>query len=652
MARDEADKKPNIVNGRLERCSPSQVKTWKLCQGKWAQGKIDNLPRKPDGKGVILGKEGHGQIETWAETGQDIRSDLARLSDPYLKPFYRQLPFVVRKAVEEWTRPLHLQHGEDQNGKPVVAINVTAYEAAIKADVTPRAAIIEQPLPKLFTPGGVEMVGYADMIFRPGHDLMITAFEPSNVKHAIPDGGFFDARHLPCVVDHKFRSNVDKYAETATELEMDEQAIIYGRACLELWPDAPQIVFRHHNHQTKGRRFASAVTCVLGSDHIRLQWKAICDLIDGPMQTAAKAGTLSVVFNEGACGAFGGCDFEATCSHSPSNRLMASIRSAVTPQVKLEGSKPMGSLSDRLKAVTGGAPADGASQAQTSTAPAQSSTPAVSTPATTQQVASTPTQAAADFAKASQCVPGNLYMVIIAEGGGVMKCEGVLPTGAFFSGPTGTPKLVPLTTDVRDVSSDPVSRANFKLPPLANTNPVGLPIVENGVQVHGTPIAGIPQAGVTPPDMPQHAAAAPNVVSTPPATQTTPTPAATGTTPAPAQTDAPTAAGKKKRGKGKKGENTIDLDESLILLVNSSSTEARDLSPFVLDLAQKVAAKHGLADVRLAPQEHALAFGRWKAIIAGAALAECPTGICAIRSGELSDPVIEALSGVADFVVR
>lgn len=630
MATREGEKLPTIeiVNGvpRLMRCSPSQVKTFRSCGQKWVGDKVHKWPRKPEGVGQRIGGEGHNQIEHYLKTGEDVRGDLARMSDLHLRPFMALMPFSDATA----------SHGR---------------------------AMIECPLPPLFTPGGVQMIGFADLIVPPGHDLKLTNFDPVNIP--IADGAVFDASRYPVVVDHKFRSNVEKYADTPQALEFDEQAIIYGKAALTLWR-SELVLFRHHNHQYKGRRFSNAITCVLGSDQVELAWSALCALIDGPMQEAARTqGKQGAAFNEGACSAYGGCDFEKQCPKSPRNRFVASIRSVASdPDSANPKVEPiMTSIADRLKAQLAGTPQT-APQPQTQTAPQPQPQPQTAP----QPPSFAPPPDALPLFEARNAKPGDLYMV---EGGFLVKCEGVLPSGVFFSNAEGQPKMLPLNAPVRDMTSDPVVRGNFKLPPLtpAQTQPAPGSTHDQAFAAAAARMAHQPGVvvpgitGVTPPDMPAHSPA-PAQTQTAPA-QTQAAPAQTQT--APAQTQAapetpatqPARRGRppKKKHEGAQvpqnaGAGAVLDSEGLVLLINCNAQGAQDLAPFVLGIAQKVAQAHGLPDVRLAPNDHNLAYGRWKGIVASAALAEPPQGLCSIRSGELADPIIEALAGVADLVIR
>ncbi len=123
-------------------------------------------------------------------------------------------------------------------------------------------------------------------------------------------------------------------------------------------------------------------------------------------------------------------------------------------------------------------------------------------------------------------------------------------------------------------------------------------------------------------------------------------------TPAPESATAAPAEGAKRGRKPKADADVTKADKLLMLLVNCSAPNATDLSGYVKGLADGIAARESLPDVRLAPKTSDCSYGGWKAMIAIEALKAPPVGVCSIISGELSDPVIEALSGIAPMVVR
>lgn len=97
----------------------------------------------------------------------------------------------------------------------------------------------------------------------------------------------------------------------------------------------------------------------------------------------------------------------------------------------------------------------------------------------------------------------------------------------------------------------------------------------------------------------------------------------------------------------------VTVVEPLVLYVNCFPRRpAQDLSAYISDLCAKLALSAGLSDVRLADGQNPLGFGKWRGALAAAARENPPKGSCVIVSGDLADPVIEALSAIAVEVVR
>ena len=609
-----ANRKSSIENGRLVRVSVSQIKSFRDCDLKWWLDKRAKLPRKPPGKGQVLGDQCHKRIEHFLITGDDVRGPLERMGAEMLEPFVRFAPF---------------------NGGPLMV------EAALES-------------PTIFTPGGVEFVGYSDLILPPGY------------LHA-----------GAVIIDHKFRKNLELYAETPEQLMLDDQAIVYAAFCFRRWPDMRTLLFAHHNHQTQGARFALPVQIELDRDFVLDRFVEICSLVDGAMQRAASKVTSDGVSfaKEGTCSKFGGCDFLTSCPNAPARRFAHSLIPGATRQAITAKEDPLG-LVDAVR-----------SQMKTAAAPA--SAPVVAAqPAPAPVVAAQPAPAAStgvDRLAVGDGVPGGLYL--IPGGGGTARLEVLAGAFVFLSKADGAPVKLPATQEVFDLTNHNTSRAAFGLP-LLNVPPVDVPAPDDSkaradeIAAMEAKIAALKSPPAAPEKparrtMPIHDVAAPGAGSAvappdqPPAARNPEELAAmTGTVPpVVAENAAPPAQGEapKKRGRppGKKttgamataesvatGEATADMLSGLVLCVDASATGAQDLTAYVADLAASIAASAGVPDVRFTPKDNALAFSAWKGALAAAARQSPPSGVCVIYSSDLAEPVIEALAGMASLVIR
>ncbi len=120
-------------------------------------------------------------------------------------------------------------------------------------------------------------------------------------------------------------------------------------------------------------------------------------------------------------------------------------------------------------------------------------------------------------------------------------------------------------------------------------------------------------------------------------------------TPPPAPEPAPVAkpkwTTKKKEPEPMPIANKDSNIQSFILLIDVALTgsEGQDLSGYVAAIYKEICDKFQVEDVRLGDSQGPLGFGKWKGIAAAMARANLPKGLCYLRSGELADPIIEAI---------
>ena len=598
---EKLKRQSSIVSGKLVRTSVSQIKTFLDCPRKWWYDKRAKLPRKPPSKGQRKGDTYHKQIEHYLLHGEDGRGPLARTPEALrmLEPYEAHAPF--------------------RGGALLV-------EAELKA-------------PTLFTPGGVEFVGYSDLILPPG---------------------LIDAR--PHVIDHKFRKDLEAYAETSAALLQDAQAIVYAAWAFSRWPESPSVFFAHHNHQTEGARIAFPVPVDLTLEHTAERFDHLCATVDGPMtESARQLRDLDVVAEEQSCLKFGGCDFLSTCPNAPARRFALSLIPGVTrPGIELKEDETMGLVDTVRKQLSQtGAPAPAAP-------PPAPAAPVAPPPAPAAPAAPPPAPAAPAAPgqiMAGAGAPGSIYLL---PSGPVGRLEVVSAAGVFFSLSDGSPSRIAAEAMITPMNHDDTARRAFGLAPVAPAAPVEprplVPGSRHRIVDVTDPGAG---ASVAPPDQPRAARnpeelAAMNTASAPAA------PAAPAAPPAAPAPEAPPADAPKRRGRppGSKTKNAGTMGaaeavatnsslEGLILCVDAHPNRpATDLAAYVADLAATVAEAANVEDVRFAPKDNPLAFTAWKGAIAAAARESAPSGLCVIHSSDLADPVIEALIPLASLVIR
>jgi hypothetical protein len=644
MADRKGEHKPSIVDGNLERVSPSQISSFGLCGLKWWFDKVKHLPRKPPGKGQQLGDKCHKEIEHFLRTGEDVRGPLPRSGDFMLEPYLERAPFKGGDlGVEHPLAPL-CRWCEGVKA-PEGAEPCSHCGGSGHGPWTVR------------TPGGIEVVGYMDLV--------------------VPD------KTLPHVIDHKFKKDLERYAVGEAELREDPQAVIYSEFCRRHFSPKEGTRFSHHNHQTQGRRYAYPTSIVMGLTEIEEKWLRMAQTIDGPMRATARLTSADQVErNEQACGAFGGCDYATVCPYSPANKFARSL----LQDDETEGNTQMGLL-DAVKNNPSPATAPATPPAAAPAAPAAS--PASSAPV----VASGLTAAHATAGKLYKAADGRTGTFSVSAGGKsyFMGADGAafalddtapvteaapapaaLPAGAIYAKDASQRGLYV----VRDTQTVFLCMTNGKCSflPVAGGQPI---LVEQGepvIPVTSTSAPATAPAPVAPPP------AAPSAPATSAPVGVLPPDAAKASHTAPPATpneteedgdeelDEPNAAlaaqadAPKRRGRKPKAETAATAPASspnalagLVLLVDAvplGTMPSRDLAPYVAEIAAKLGESVPMRDVRLAPKDSPLAFGGWKGAIAQAVRQNPPSGLCYIARGELADAAIEALIPLASIVVR
>lgn len=631
-------------DGTLRAVSPSQIITFKRCGLRWHFDKKGRLAKKPMGKGAAIGDAAHGRTEIFLKTGQDVRGPLELIGAEMLEPYLWAMPF---------------------NGGP---------------------AIVEGALtdPRLQTPGGVLITGYLDL-YVPGEESLDNPCETS--------------WSLPTIIDHKFKKDLDKWGydtETVQDPERalrdrekladDPQTIVYGAWALAKQPEAPGVIMRHHQVQTEGLggRFGRPAQVRLTRDDLLRRWGALAEIIDGPMSAAARVPAAlpgetpeGVPYNDLACSDFGGCDFARTCRHSPMNKFTALLKDSnnvtgnSSPSYK--GTNPVGLLSQITTP---------ASTPQTAPAVVAKSTPQTAPAMVTALAASVQATGGIPEIPLTQAKTGSVYLIpptssparfeamlggrgiFRAKDGGLREVDAAasvkIPdeeTVCMFEGkPFKKAEPMPIEKMPAGPSAEKITKAR-KLgivfedektdmsvaPPDVSSSPTVPPVPPAGALSNANVVTGAPVVVVKT----EEAITTPAKRGRPKASTTTNSEGKTFTaTSVPVASAAPLDVGTTEALAGKTDTKPF------FLLINCACNRASDLAPYVAKLAADVAQRFGAPDVRLGHKQTDLGFGGWKALLALEATKNPPQGLCSIMSGELADPVIEALVPLAAFVVR
>ncbi len=586
------------ASGKIQACSASQVKTHRLCKKKWYYEKVQKIPKGPPSAGAKESAESHERMEIYLKTGGDGRNGYERHGDEMLKAF-------------EWAYPW-------KGGPMLVEESLTA--------------------PAMRTPGGVLVTGFFD------------AYIP-----AVSNPEAFN--EMPVIIDHKFLKSLD-WAASYDELAHDDpQATMYMAWALERQPWVDGVRFRHHNHQKKGPRLNRPIEIRQTRAHIFERMAALGKYIDTEMQATAAAKTPGDVEGAGrtdgqVCKAFGGCDYRSFCPDAPQNRFIAAMQSGELPdlaEMPSRGSSKqpatnttqpnkgfnfMGLLDDIAKEVAPARP---------------SGEPAAAKPALKALLA-------------ENALKDGIYML---PGGAIGKCKGRLEDKIVFLTHDKTMTEVGLEDVVRDLAGDAVAASHFQPKVAAPEKPRKLDLKVEAApseakaevvpptkaMVDDTPKIDV-SAGVIPPDAPQDTN--PKQV----ASQTAVVEVAATVSEA-LKTDI--VESKPKRAKK---TETVLYDpaatatpktpmEGIVLIINAASTHGQPLAPYIAKLAADLCKQHGLVDLRLAPKQSDAAFMGWRGLLAIEAKKNPPPpGFYTVTSGDLADPVIEALEPTAMAVIK
>jgi hypothetical protein len=599
-------------DGTLDFFSVSSQKTFRLCPRAWWWDKKRGIPSKQT-KGAKIGDECHGRVEHYLLTGEDVRGPIELAGANLLAPYFEQ-----RRRDPE-------------------SVEV---EAALA--------------PRLRTPTGVILRGFTDLLVHPG---------------ASPWGD-----GLPEFVDHKFMRNFD-YVPDEAELRDDGQGLGYAAWGLFVrWPGLTRVRFTHHQHAREGKdRKPRRVSVVHDLTHVRAAWEKTTREIDLHMSRVARltdeeqvpVGDIEGDPETGkgsCCDAYGRCSYRSICSASPENRIAKRLLFLSDPSSQKEG--PAVGLLD---------------QVLNQESSQKSNPPATPTPAPAATSSPPPVQASAATGKltAKSAQAGIKYNL---PGGKVGEFVTLAGSFAVFTCTDGSPSTIPVDSEISIVEppkptqpppevygkcetcGESVTAANGakltsgKIVHVEGCKPKQ---AEPAAQVQTSNVGGAVLSSDAPASNPGAADA-----SASPAKSEQPAPGE-GAKPDAAQSEtAQGEAEKKPRTRStkkpeagsattpEKGTTLVHMGVEFMVIVNAAISHpiAQPLGPIIMATAAELCTAGKIVDVRAAPKDHPLAYGAWKGALSAGVLAKLTPGIYTVESGDLADPVIEALSGKAVIV--
>lgn len=623
-ARDpNAPREHSVVDGKLLKLSVSQITTFDPdqfggCNRKWWLDKVKHLPQPQTGA-QAQGVEGHGQIEGSLKAGANQLGEIARAGMHFI-------PFT--------------------NAPEMLAQGLYQVEAAFGEKAK------DGTLNRDLTAAGIPLVGFIDFVNL--SDVYLT-----NEGEARPM-----AQGTVEIEDWKFTSNVNAYGKQAVDLIKTVQMPGYGEYVLRRWPGAvDQLRFSHGYFQTRGKRFARKETILVPAEVVRERWNKIEATARSMVDVAKETDALKVEANRRACDAWRGCPYRYTCPRSAEETL-----------VLIAGGKGMGLL-DRIKQQASGeaapaAPPNNATQV-----------PHTACPLCTQAIKFDAAGDVVDHVDRTggSCVAGGDTLEA-ATAFAARRAEKIAQRAAATEAAVAAERAALLAAETA-----------AKAPPVTVTGAAVQRLVPDAPVGSGYMTDARTAAGILPPDAPASVApgnAQPvpqeSMATLPPAVAAAaqghanlvpgapPAPAAPAVAAAPAETPKT----RRTRGPGRKtsvGVDTVggvvgavldalDDPEGIHLYVDAIFEEGiltgefKPLDGYIDGICAELAKAANAADVRCAPQESFLGFGKWKgALDAAIRSAPPPNGfyyLHHVNESEIKQVAVQALRGLCRTLVR
>lgn len=440
------------------------------------------------------------------------------------------------------------------------------------------------------------------------------------------------------VVDFKTSRDLARYAKGPVELARSVQMLTYGRYALEKLPEATGARLSHVGFQTEGRPRAQKRSTLLSRGEVADRWARVEGVVERIKLVVKATRAEDVRPNFGACAAYGGCAYESVCPKSAAwiGRKLLGYHSKLAAE-----EDAMGILSGLGKRAD---------------APAQTTSTAPAAPAPAVQAA----PPSADAARLAELQAAKARL--LAE-------EEALKAKAAAQAPAD--QIIMLKGD--DAQRYAKAAGMDPIPPGA------------GIQ---TTLSGARLAGIIPPDAPAPGTTGPaaesippeQLAAMPPAIQAAHAQVVEGTMGAmqpAAAMQAALAAGQaiapsapettpaKKRGRKPRavaatahpeGADTTPA-EGFALYVNCPILEGFDAEPledYALPLVRAIEEESKVGDLRTAPNESVLAFGKWRGVLDYVVRTHPPKSgayyVCA--PGEVLQVVVDALWPLAAVRVR
>lgn len=562
------------------------------CNRRWWLDKIGRI-KTPQTAAQDTGVQIHGQIETYLTTGEDVLGIVARAGMRFLPEPGPGLHVEMAFGDE---KIVELFDEKRKKESDLERFGGGRFDVYVSEFVKWERESLAPILPNyLIAAGDVPILGAIDVINDRGEWL-----DDDGVIHKSPS--------TPEVIDWKTSSNIDQYAKTGLDLIETNQMIGYAKYASQRYPRANEIRISHGYFQTRGTPRAKKVSTVVPLDIIESRWQHIEQRVNEMKQIARETEIEKVPANLEACSAYRGCAFAAHCPRSAKTTILAAIKTA-------EKGSNVGLL-DKLKS----------GQSLTAPAPAKPPTPATdpTIAAEIERLKAAERDDDRTDGRKPEYTPGPRQARVVSgeergDDRGVCKTDGTPLT------PENSSRLP--SGDVVHIGCKP-----GVLPPDAPTSSPttnAAPVPLEALAALPTDVKAIVEA---------HGA---TITATAPETAT------------------------EKRGRGrppgKKSENpgTTTGEATTRELFVDCVVKGRitiDLSAYIEKMCTDLATTYKAVDIRCAPSDSPLAFGKWKGALA-AAIRENPPEfgtyvLYGVQDSEIRLVVCETLEPLCAVFVR
>lgn len=461
--------------------------------------------------------------------------------------------------------------------------------------------IVEQPfdeVSRVLVADGVPLRGAMDLAHKRGVYLDTTG----ELRDDHPRTGE--------VIDWKSSTNVSAYAKRGDQLIETTQMAGYGVIMADSDPTLDRVRMSHVYFQTRGRKHSEKRTALFDVVTVKRKWESTENTVRTMKQVARETDGLKVDPNWDACSAFGGCFYRDRCPRTS--------RQAI---IDLLGKAKAMSLANKLK---GQGVAAG-------TAPASS--PAPVAPASVMDPAVAAELARLRAFEESMKAPARVAPVAVINYGFCSSCGSPLTSLNASKLADGVTLMhigcVKAPARVAPADAPPSTLASAALPVPPETIPTLPPAVQEAARLQALAVAQAQQTAATVGQTVTH--------STPPA-----------------------SVGTGRKGRRAAGEpEASEEQDGLVLLVDvigRGMGAVQDLDAYIAKICDSLCAAFQAIDIRCAPDNSPLGFGKWRGALSAAIKDNPPErGVYKINyvaDSEIRQVAVEALAPMCATYIR